>query len=89
MNGLTKSLCVIVECEGPARNLRPHGDPHPDDWPAIVEAPQTEAELAALRRSVARGRPFGHDAWVQRTAKRLGLEATLCPQGRPPKEPEP
>jgi putative transposase len=41
--------------------------------------------LAALRRSVARGCPFGNESWMERTAKRLGLEATLRPQGRPRK----
>jgi putative transposase len=32
---------------------------------------------------VQRGRPFGHPAWVVRTAKRLDLESTLRPRGRP------
>jgi hypothetical protein len=55
----------------------------------LVEQPQTEAELEALRRSVARGRPFGNDRGAQRTAKRFGLEAPFRPQGRPRKEPAP
>jgi hypothetical protein len=33
-----------------------------------VNRPQREAELDALRRSVQRGRPYGDDAWVKRTA---------------------
>jgi hypothetical protein len=37
-------------------------------------AAPTEAELAALRRSVARGLPYGSAAWTQRTARRLGVE---------------
>ena len=48
---------------------------------------ETEAELAALRRSVVRGTPFGGEAWQERTAKRLGLESTLRARGRPRKLP--
>ena len=52
-------------------------------WGAWVQQPETAAELAALRTSVQRGRPFGSAAWVVRMARRLGLEATLRPPGRP------
>jgi putative transposase len=57
----------------------------PRRWLAIVNAAQTQAEEEAVRRAVQRGRPFGSDAWVARTAKRLGLEGTLRPRGRPKK----
>ena len=57
--------------------------PLPSDWLRHVHAAQTQAELAALRRCLARGVPFGSEAWVQRTAQRLGLEHTLRPRGRP------
>jgi putative transposase len=60
--------------------------PCPRNWLALVNAPQTEAELAALRRSIARGSPFGHEHWTQRVAKRLGLESSLRPRGRPRKQ---
>ncbi len=59
--------------------------PLPRDWRRHVQSPETEAELAALRRSVVRGTPFGAESWQARTAKRLGLEATLRPRGRPRK----
>lgn len=62
--------------------------PLPADWPHYVEAAQTEAELAALRRSVLRGQPYGADAWVQVTATRLGLETTLRARGRPRRAPD-
>src|ERR1700730_6653693 len=65
--------------------LRPWPVPMPEDWPAQVHQPQTEAELEAVRRSVVRGCPFGNIAWQQRTARRLGLEYTLRPRGRPKK----
>ena len=56
------------------------------DWTAWVNAPQTPAELEAIRSSVARGSPFGRANWVARTARDLSLEQTLRPRGRPPKE---
>jgi hypothetical protein len=48
---------------------------------------QSEAELAALRRSVSRGRPYGSEVWVQDIVQRLGLQATIRPRGRPRKRP--
>jgi len=59
--------------------------PHPRAWRALVNEPQTEAELDALRTSIQRGRPFGSPAWQKRTAKRLHLEFTFRPRGRPRK----
>ena len=55
----------------------------PRTWVEQVNAPQTEAELAALRRSIQRGRPFGDDAWVAQAADQLDLTTTLRPCGRP------
>ncbi len=55
-------------------------------WVDHVNAPQTEAELRSLRRSIDRGLPYGGDAWTARTIGRLGLESTLRPRGRPRKE---
>lgn len=60
----------------------------PDDWIKHVNADQTEAELTALRRSVARGAPFGVPLWQQRTATALALESSLRPPGRPKKAAE-
>ena len=57
----------------------------PRDWRRTFSRLQTEAELAALRRSVVRGVPFGEESWQERTAKRLGLESTLSARGRPRK----
>ena len=59
--------------------------PLPDDWIQNVHAPQTEAELEGLRRSVQRGAPFGSPGWQKRMAARLGLGHTLRPLGRPKK----
>jgi putative transposase len=58
----------------------------PPDWLEIVNQPQTNRELEALRLCLARGRPYGSPMWTKRTARRLGLESSLRPRGRPPKK---
>lgn len=66
--------------------LDPGPVPRGAEWLAWVNRPQTEAELAALRRSVNRGAPFGSADWAERTAQDLDLESTLRPRGRPRKK---
>jgi len=68
--------------------LHPWPIPLPGDWAKRVNRPQTEAELEAVRRCVVRGSPLGNTAWQERTARRLGLEYTLRPRGRPKKRVE-
>ena len=55
----------------------------PQGWCKLVNEPQTEAELEAIRRCVARGQPYGGADWVRRTAEHLGLESTLRAPHRP------
>lgn len=55
----------------------------PRNWRQLVNQPQTEAELAAVRRSLHRNSPFGTDTWTMRTARELDLLSTLRPRGRP------
>ena len=57
----------------------------PRDWNDWVNEPQSEQEVEALRRSITRGSPYGAESWVERVVKRLGLEITLRPRGRPRK----
>jgi len=59
--------------------------PLPDDWLDRVNTPESSPELAALRRSVNRGTPFGDTVWAEVTAVALGLESSLNPRGRPRK----
>ncbi len=63
--------------------------PWPEGWLGHVNGAETEAELAALRRSVARGAPLGDESWQAQTAVALGLESALRRQGRPNKREEP
>ena len=71
------------------------GDEQPElsDWPVArprrwrrqVNTPMHQAELEAVRRSVKRGAPFGSEPWTKTTARRLAIESTLNPIGRPRK----
>jgi hypothetical protein len=63
-------------------------------WRAHVNQPQTEAELAAIRRSVTRGQPYGSDAWIKKITNssdwnthfaRAADQDTQPPQTRSPK----
>jgi putative transposase len=60
--------------------------PRKAGWVEQVNSPQSAGELQALRRTVVRGSPMGDAAWSERTVRRLGLESTLRPQGRPRKQ---
>ena len=53
------------------------------NWVGWVNKSETVSELEDLRISVQRGRPFGDPRWQVRIAKRLDLESTLRPRGRP------
>lgn len=75
--------------------LRPQAAPHwwdpapierPDGWANTVNLPESDEELAAIQRSVQRGRPYGADEWVARMANEWGLESTLRSPGRPKRE---
>jgi putative transposase len=56
--------------------------PVPDNWTQLVNRPQTDQELAAIRLAGQRGRPLGEDSWVQVAARRYDLQSTLRPRGR-------
>jgi putative transposase len=56
------------------------------NWVAHVNAALTEKELAAVRHCVQRGCPYGSVEWQEKTSKKLGLESTLRPRGRPRQE---
>ena len=58
--------------------------PRPADWGAIVESRWRKPDLAQVRTSLDRGRPFGDETWVRCTAARMGLESTVRSLGRPP-----
>jgi len=55
-------------------------------WSAYVHAEAEEAELAAIRRSSETGLPYGAAGWVDRLSRKLKLDLTIRPRGRPRKE---
>lgn len=57
--------------------------PEPAHWLRLVNTPQTQGDVDALRKSMERGQPFGGERWVRQMTTRLGLEHTFRPRGRP------
>jgi hypothetical protein len=60
--------------------------PRPDPWLRYVNREEEEELLGRLREAVNRGGPFGSDAWRENAARKLGLESTIKPRGRPRSE---
>lgn len=79
------SLGSRRSAEAPAFLLPPSAWPvtPPRNWIALVNRPETDAELEELRQSVRRSAPFGEATWQWHTAQTLGLESSLRPRGRP------
>ena len=50
-----------------------------------VNQPVSKKEKEAITRSINRGVPYGSEQWTASTVKRLGLESTTRPRGRPKK----
>jgi putative transposase len=55
----------------------------PAGWKAAVNRPQRAAEEKAIETSIHRGSPYGGEKWTAAMVKRLGLESTVRPRGRP------
>lgn len=58
-------------------------------WLTHVNQPLTDREQEALQRSIQRGSPFGNTEWTAQIIKKLGLESTVKPRGRPRKSNNP
>jgi len=59
--------------------------PRPQPWLRFVNREEEAEQLAKLRECVNRGSPFGDDPWRKNAARKLGLESTIRPRGRPRK----
>jgi REP-associated tyrosine transposase len=57
----------------------------PRRWCQKVNAVMSKAEAELVQRCIKRGAPCGGEAWSGRTAKRLGIESSMNPIGRPRK----
>jgi len=57
----------------------------PTNWSRLLHARFGPEELDGIANSIRRGAPFGDAHWMTATAKRLKLQSTLRPRGRPRK----
>lgn len=57
-----------------------------DDWSAWLAEGDQSDQLDVLRRRVERGLPCGSDQFIRKLERRVGLDLTLRPRGRPKKE---
>ncbi len=65
------------------RLLSPWPLPRLPNWVERVNEPLLKQELDAVRLSAHRGRPLGDEVWTESIARRLNLESTMRPRGRP------
>jgi putative transposase len=56
------------------------------DWLAEVNRLMGQEALRCVRQAVTRGVPMGNETRKARVARRLGLDVTLRPRGRPRKD---
>lgn len=59
--------------------------PVPTNWSDVVNTPELEPELTAVRQAAEHNRPFGDEAWRSETASVLGLPRA---PGRPRTKPD-
>jgi predicted RNA polymerase sigma factor len=55
------------------------------NWTQRVNEALSDAELEAVRRCAHRGQPYGDETWTESVARRMNLESTMRPRGRPRK----
>ena len=58
----------------------------PDDWCSYVDESLTEKELEKFHQSVNRQSPYGDSEWQKQISRKLGLESSMRPRGRPRKK---
>jgi putative transposase len=87
LHGLGQPLAVVDEAPIWA-SLGKKEKARQQYWRDWLHTPLTAKELAAVRRSVTSGRPYGPAAWVEQTAMRLGLDLAPRRRGRPPRTAE-
>ncbi len=78
------SLAARMPAKPPVA-LSPWPVRRPPDWASLSNEPLPDAQRAAARERLARGRPYGDADWILHTAATLGLDHTLRPRGRPRK----
>ena len=84
-HGLGQADALVTALPG-ASGWEATAQTEPARWRTWGHTPLTESELAAVRRSVTSGRPYGAAGWVETTTARLGLRFAARFRGRPRKE---
>ena len=56
-------------------------------WYAYVHQQPAERESQAIRRSADTGLPYGTACWIMHLSRKLNLDLTIRPRGRPRKQP--
>ncbi|MFQ5492294.1 MAG: transposase [Phycisphaerae bacterium] len=78
----------VQKVEPAPKLLSPWPSARRPNWVGQVNEPLSEQEMDAVRQCLRRGSPLGDAGWVKTTARRLGLESTLRPRGRPRVRPD-
>lgn len=60
------------------------GSGRPRQWLRVVNTPQNQGELDAIRHAVKKSRPYGSNRWSASAIKRFGLTTAIRDRGRPP-----
>jgi len=76
-------LDPLVDRLIPYDELSPYPKVRQRRWAERVHAPLEDQTLERIRRSSATGLPYGDAAWLGRLAKKLALDLTIRPRGRP------
>jgi len=56
-------------------------------WSSYVHRRPDEGELQAISRSIESGLPYGSESWIKALSRKLKLDLTIRPRGRPRKQP--
>jgi putative transposase len=88
-NPVRSGLAASVDdCPWPSWCPSELADPYPVEveanWLAQVDEPLSASQLASIRESVNRQRPFGESDWQTKIASLFGLESTMRPRADPP-----
>jgi putative transposase len=79
------SISAVTPADVECPTLHAGPVPRGEGWIDYVHQPLAEEELRVMRESISRGKPFGSERWAKMTAKKLGLESSMRPRGRPKK----
>jgi len=60
----------------------------PERWRRVLNLPQPQKQVEAIRTSIQRGRPLGDESWQGATTSQRQLESALRSRGRPRKTDE-